>query len=286
MSAAAKPLRRVRRKNSRRASVRRKGTGRVRFTRSALLRALKRIPSWMRYVGLAVALLAIGVLINGLYQVIRKPTEVFTPMASTWNKSPAQTWHEYGSQFRKDSTGTITPQLLAALAQMEGSGNPVAHTYWRWSWSFNPLHLYRPASTSVGMYQITDGTFDQAKHYCIVDHQVRTEGAWSDFDSCWFNALYFRVFPGHAIELTSAYLDVSVNEILDRHHRTGATLAQKQRVAAMVHLCGAGAADAYVRRGFQTSGGQRCGDHDPAAYIARVRHLQDEFAALSVNPAS
>ena len=29
----------------------------------------------------------------------------------------------------------MTPELLAALAQVEGSGNPVARTYWRWSWS-------------------------------------------------------------------------------------------------------------------------------------------------------
>jgi hypothetical protein len=35
----------------------------------------------------------------------------------------------------------IAPDLLAALAQTEGAGNPVARTYWRWQASMNPLAL-------------------------------------------------------------------------------------------------------------------------------------------------
>ena len=48
------------------------------------------------------------------------------------------------------------------------------------------------------MYQLTDGTFEQARHYCIKNHQVHSEGAWDDWDSCWFNGLYMRVVPSHA----------------------------------------------------------------------------------------
>jgi len=33
--------------------------------------------------------------------------------------------------FNEYSTATITPDLLAALAQVESAGNPVARTYWR-----------------------------------------------------------------------------------------------------------------------------------------------------------
>jgi hypothetical protein len=76
-------------------------------------------------------------------------------------------------------------------------------------------------------------------------------------------------------------LDVSVNDILARTHRTSATLEQKQRLASMIHLCGAGAADSFARHGFRTGDGQRCGDHDPAVYMARVRHLEEVFAGLS-----
>ena len=63
-------------------------------------------------------------------------------------------------------------KLLAALAQVEGSGNPVARTYWRWSWKRAPFDLYSPASSAVGMYQITNGTFAEARRYCIRRHTV------------------------------------------------------------------------------------------------------------------
>jgi hypothetical protein len=47
-------------------------------------------------------------------------------------KTPSETWRQYGPLFREHSTAVITPELLAALAQVEGVGNPVARTYWRW----------------------------------------------------------------------------------------------------------------------------------------------------------
>ena len=104
----------------------------------------------------------------------------------------------------------ISPELLAALAQVEGSGNPVVRTYWRWSFNLKPFDVYRPASSAVGMYQITDGTFAEARRYCIHDHAVAQDGPWNDWQSCWFNRLYTRVIPSHAVELTAAYLDRSV----------------------------------------------------------------------------
>jgi hypothetical protein len=54
--------------------------------------------------------------------------------------------------FRTYSTGTIPPELLAALAQSESSGNPVERTYWRWRWSFNPFAIYQPASSAVSLF--------------------------------------------------------------------------------------------------------------------------------------
>ena len=52
------------------------------------------------------------------------------------------------------ATAVMTPELLAALAQVEGAGNPVARTYWRWQAGWNPFEVYRPASSAVGMYQM------------------------------------------------------------------------------------------------------------------------------------
>ncbi len=45
----------------------------------------------------------------------------------------------------------------------------------------------------------------------------------------------------------------------------------------MIHLCGAGAGDAYVQRGMHLAEGQRCGDHEARAYVARVKAMQRIF---------
>ena len=115
--------------------------------------------------------------LNWIYQVIRKPGELFAPISASLSKSPETTWQSYGSLFEKHSTNIISPEFLAALAQVEGAGNPIARTYWRWQWSWNPFDVYRPASSALGMFQITDGTFAEARKFCIRDHQVVTR--WS-----------------------------------------------------------------------------------------------------------
>src|SRR5690606_9439265 len=180
----------------------------------------------------------------------RKPSELFFPISGSLAKTPSQTWREYGALFIRHSTPVVTPELLAALAQVEASGNPVARTYWRWQLSWNPFNVYRPASTAVGLFQITDGTFAEARRYCIHDHAVVEDGPWYDFRSCWFNALYTRVIPGHAVEMTSALLHTTVERTLARHRIAGATLRQRQDLAAVIHLCGAGAGGTYARSGF------------------------------------
>ena len=138
-------------------------------------------------------------------------------------KTPQETWREYGSLFSRHSTAIITPEFLAALAQVEGSGNPVARTYWRARLTWNPLELYRPASSAVGMFQLTDGTFKQAKRYCVHDHRVVEDGPWHDMKSCWFNSLYTRVLPSHAIALTAAQLDRGVAGALGALFRDSVT---------------------------------------------------------------
>jgi hypothetical protein len=222
--------------------------------------------------------------INWIFQVLRKPSELFFPVSGTLYKSPAETWTEYAPLFKKFSTGVMTPDFLAAIAQVEGSGNPVARTYWRWSWSSQPFEVYRPASSAVGMYQITDGNFAEARRYCIHDHLVVADGPWNDWHSCWFNSLYARVIPRDAVELTSAYLDRSVASILERRHMNSASLLQKQMLAALVHLCGAGAGDEFARRRFRLAEGERCGDHPARAYIERVQTMQGLFSRLDNAP--
>jgi hypothetical protein len=226
---------------------------------------------------------AVAVVLNTLYQVMRKPTELFFPVSGVLYKTPDETWRDYAALFRRYATAAIPPQLLAALAQVEASGNPLVRTYWKWSWSPQPFELYRPASSAVGMYQITDGTFAQARHFCIHAHHLVREGAWNQWDSCWFNRLYLRVSPGDAVELTAAYLDLQVTQILARY--PVAAQLQTQHLAAVVHLCGAGAAESYARHGFRFGAGERCGDHDPRVYLKRVDAMSRVFAQLAAGQA-
>jgi hypothetical protein len=244
-------------------------------------RAFDRAPRGAQVVVLLVLAATISLTINWIYQVARKPSELFFPVSGTLNKTPAETWREYQPAFEKYSTSIMTPQLLAALAQVEGSGNPVARTYWRWTWTLHPFAIYRPASSSVGMYQITDGTFAEAKHYCIRDHVVVEDGPWKDWNSCWLNSMYVRVIPSHSIELTSAYLDRAVVHTLERYNVKSATPRQKRELAAVIHLCGAGAGDLFARHHFRLNDGQKCGDHEVRVYVARVNAMESVFSRLA-----
>lgn len=217
---------------------------------------------------------------NWTYQVVRKPSELLFPISGTLYKTPAGTWQTYEPLFRRHSTSIMSPELLAAVAQVEASGNPVARTYWRWAATLDPFDIYRPASSAVGMYQITNGTFAEARRYCIHDHAVVEDGPWHALRSCWFNSLYTRTFPSHAIELTAAYLDRRVTQVLEHQPVPHVTLAQKQKLAAAIHLCGAGGGARYARQGLEARG-QRCGAHDLETYLAKVERMQRVFAALA-----
>lgn len=253
---------------------------RVRSLRRAL-RALAAKPLAVRVLVVALVILAVWSTVNWVYQAIGKPTEVFFPLSGVLLKTPPETWQQYGPLFKAHSTAVITPELLAALAQVEGGSNPVARTYWRWRLTWNPFELYQPASSAVGMYQLTDSTFQQAKRYCIHNHVVVEDGPWHDAKSCWFNSLYTRVMPSHAIELTAALLDRSVASAMRRQRIAPATLQQKQDLAAVIHLCGAAVGDTYARRGFRLTARQRCGDHNVSAYLARVNTMKRLFTRLA-----
>ena len=53
--------------------------------------------------------------IKWIYQVIRKPGEIFAPISASLSKSPESTWQSYGALFEKHSTNFISPFLLPAL---------------------------------------------------------------------------------------------------------------------------------------------------------------------------
>ena len=231
---------------------------------------------------MARALLAVGLLcaLAITYQLLRKPTETLA-VVPTSAKMPSSTWSAYGALFREYSTDIVRPELLAALVQVETAGDPLARTYWRWQWSWNPLDLYGPASSAVGLLQITDGTLADARHLCIHQHRVVREDPWQGTRLCSPDT-YVRWLPSHAVEMTAAWLDQSIRETL-RGNLARATLGQRRRLAAVIHLCGRRRGAAFARRAFRALPGERCGDHGLAEYLARVDHLTDEFGRLAAS---
>lgn len=260
----------------------RRGNGTRRFLRRWHSRArwarhkFGAAPLAIRMTVIGVGALALSSATNLVYQVARKPTEMLFPVGSALKKMPAETWRQYGALFREYSTGAVTPELLAALAQVESAGNPMARTYWRWRLSWNPLAIYQPASSAVGTYQMTDAAFADARRYCIRDHVVVE-------DSCWLNGLYTRIVPSHAVELTAVSLDRGVAAILAARPKAMTSRRQKEELATIIHLCGPGAARGFARRGFTLEAGERCGDHDAATYLAKVNAMKRVFLRLAAD---
>src|SRR5207245_4150809 len=98
----------------------------------------------MRTVVIAATILAVFSATNLVYHVARKPTEMFAPVSGAFDKTPAETWQQYAPLFRDYSTAAITPELLAALAQVERAGNPVASNYWRGHLTWDPSAVSQP----------------------------------------------------------------------------------------------------------------------------------------------
>src|SRR5258705_4129856 len=253
-------------------------TLRRRVSRGARLvrRTLTAAPRAVRIVCLAALVLAAFSLTNLVYHVVRKPSELLFFVGGALDKQPIETWRRYEPLFHTYSTSTITPELLAALAQVESTGNPVARTYWRWQLTWNPFAVYKPASSAVGMYQMTDAAYAEAARYCIRGNAV------VDTD-CGFTGLYTRAVPSHAIELAAVYLDHNAAAVLARASDATASPQQKQDLAAFIHLCGAGPASAFLHRGFQIMAGERRGAHLVPAYLAHGKAMKRQFLRLAAN---
>ncbi len=245
----------------------------------AVMRAVLASPPIVRAVVIPTLLLLLWLGVNWAYQTFHKPTEIFFPLDHSLNKQPGRDMEAIRIAFpracdcghhtgvsrragagrgRGESCGT---DLLAMATDVESLGAGI-----------------QPASSAVGMYQITDGTFSEATRYCIHDHVVVEDGPWHDLQSCWFNSLYTRILPSHAIELTAALLDRQVTQTIGPQRIGKVTLQRKQDLAAVIHLCGAGAGRAYAARGLRLTRNQRCGDHDVSDYLARINELKFEFA--------
>jgi len=124
------------------------------------------------------------------------------------------------------------------------------------------------------MYQMTDAALSEAEGYCILHHAVLETG-------CSATLLHSRVVPRHATELTAVFLDRNLAAILGQRRTAGISRQRREELAAIIHLCGAGPAKVFVRRGFRLMPGERCGDHDIAAYVAEINTMKRKFLRLA-----
>ena len=241
-----------------------------------------------RFYQAKITLIVIGAIFLGNFalQMVRKPTELLSFIGINNKKTPASTWSAYSEDFLKNSTNVVTPDFLAAIAQVESAGDPVAQPAWTLKLSRDFFRWYSPASSAVGLMQITAGNYEEAKNLCIREGQVVRAGFWYEADSCWFNSLYSRVLPSHSIEMAAAYMHFQVEAILKKLKRHDVAVEKKQRLAAVIHLCGRERGYTFASDGFAFRHFQTCGSHDARAYVAKVLRFKALFLGLLLGTGS
>lgn len=232
------------------------------------------------------ALIIVGIVstvatVNWIYQVVNNPAILLSMFAQGNYKASGSTWSSYEHLFKRHSTSVMTPQFLAALAQVESAGNPLVIPQWRWRLTTNVFKIYAPASTSAGLYQYTRPTFKDAKRFCIHNHKVNFDGPIYDFSSCWFNRFYSRFWPSHAIEMTSARLTYYVESIISKQKIGKVSMRDKHKLASIIHLCGIGKGRQFAKSGFQLTSVPKCGSHSTEVYLNRIFRNIQRFNSVS-----
>jgi hypothetical protein len=59
--------------------------------------------------------------------------------------------------------------------------------------------------------------------------------------------------------------------------------AQKQKLAAVIHLCGLKRGETFVARGFRIAQGESCGTHSLQRYLSQIDLMKKRFARLAGN---
>ena len=179
-----------------------------------------------------------------VYQVMHKPTELFFFVGHRLDKEPPETWRQYGSLFRTYSTGTITPELLAALAQdreqrQSGGAHLLALAMELQSVRDLPARLQRRRPLPDDRSGLRRGRAVLHPSQRGLGYRLRLRSP-----TC-------RAIPSHAIELASVYLDRNVADDSRPRRRCDAQARSRSRIsAAFIHLCGGGPATAFARRKF------------------------------------
>jgi hypothetical protein len=118
-------------------------------------------------------------------------------------------------------------------------------------------------------------------HRLHVETVARRDGNIVVEDGCSLTGFDSRVPPSRAIELTAVFLDRNATAILAHRPKGTASRQQTQELAAIIHLCGAGPAKGFARRGFRPIAAARCGDQEVATYLVQINAMTREFLRLA-----
>lgn len=209
---------------------------------------------------------------NFIFHIANNPIHVLSFFSDSMLKRPSETWQSYGSIFRAAEKGRVRGTLLAALAQVESQGNPLAAPDWQFSFSTDLTELYAPASTSFGVMQITKGTFDLILKTC--------KKGESD---CPYAGLATRARVRDSVFMTSGHLNRSMEELVGAKQLKKLSESNVVKLASIIHLCGPDVARRLVRVKFNTELLPRCGSHWPSLYTRRVAELKKQFENISEN---
>lgn len=214
--------------------------------------------------------------LNFIIQIYRKPIEILNFLSWSESKTINKTWMSYKKYFIKNSTENISPYFLASMAQVESSGNPMASPKWKFNTKRSLKDWFSPLSSSVGLYQFTQPTFEIAKNFCIYKNKSVKKGRWYQFNRCALNWAYFRIWPSHSIEIASGYLDYGIRKLLGSSINK-VPLKMKTRLASVIHLCGEHRGRKFVQRSFKIKKNEHCGSHSLAKYILRLESLEKKL---------
>lgn len=215
-----------------------------------------------------------------LVQLVQKPAHLLSFASSYFYKTPYETWKTYHADFKKYQTSTTPSYVLAAIAQVESSGNPIATPKWEWNFKNSWHSLYSPVSSSVGLYQFTTPTFNRAAKFCVHEGKLYSKvEAHQILHPCWWSRFGFRLSASSSIRTASAYLHKEVSELLKRFNMSHLGVRSKSRLAMVVHLCGKHKASLLLQKRSLHSLGY-CGRHKVSKYIKKAEQLTRKFKSL------
>jgi len=115
-----------------------------------------------------------------------------------------------------------------------------------------PFEIYRPASSSVGMYQMTMEPLRKRRITASTITLWRRPVLGTTGNRAGSTVFTFSRDPSHAVNSPLHTLTCTLPARFARHRIATASMREKEHLAAVIHLCGAGAGDLYVRLGFHS----------------------------------